>query len=158
MTGLEILLAIVIAVGLVGIIVPVLPGDWLILIAVLVWATETGGRTAWVAALVAVGLLVVGAVIKYAVPGRRLKRDGVATSTLVLAGILGIVGFFVIPVIGLPIGFVAGVYLMQWRARGRDHAWPATVAALKAVGLAIAIEFTFALLATVVWVAGVIAT
>ncbi|RYE77426.1 MAG: DUF456 domain-containing protein [Myxococcales bacterium] len=152
------IIAIVIAIALVGIIVPVLPGDWLIAIAVLVWASETGGRTAWTWAGVALGLLVVGFVLQYAVPGRRLKRDGIATSTLVVAGVLGIIGFFVIPVIGLPIGFVAGVYLMQWRSKGREHAWPATVKALKAVGQAILIEFCFALLATGAWVAGVIAT
>lgn len=158
MSGLEIVVAIVIAVGLVGIILPVLPGDWLILAAVLVWASETGGATAWTWALIAVALLVIGAVVKYAVPGRRLKGQGVATSTLLVAAVLGVVGFFVIPVVGLPVGFVAGVYLMQWRAKGREHAWPATVAALKAVGLAIAIELAFAMLATGAWVAGVIAT
>ena len=37
MTGLEVLVALVIAVGLVGVIVPVLPGSLLVLGAVLVW-------------------------------------------------------------------------------------------------------------------------
>lgn len=157
-TGLEIVLAIVIAIGLVGIVVPVLPGDWLILIAVVIWATEVGDSTAWTWTAVSVALLVVGAVIKYAVPGRRLKSQGVATSTLVVGAVLGIIGFFVIPVVGLPVGFVAGVYLMQYRSKGREHAWPATKNTIKAVGLAILIEFVFALLATIAWCIGVVAT
>ena len=42
MTGLEVLVALVIAVGLVGVIVPVLPGSLLVLGAVLVWAIDVG--------------------------------------------------------------------------------------------------------------------
>ena len=157
-SGLEIVIALVIAIGLVGIIIPVLPGAWLILIAVLVWASEMGGRTAWTIAGIAGALVVIGAVLQYAVPGKRLKQAGVATSTLLLAGVLGVVGFFVIPVVGLPLGFVAGIYLVSRHKHGAETAWPHTVQALKAVGLAIAIEFCFALLATITWVVGVVLT
>lgn len=149
-TGPEILIALVIAVGLIGIVVPVLPGDWLILAAVVVWAADTGG-VAWAWAGASAGLLVIGGVVKYAVPGRRLKAAGIATSTMLLAGLLGIIGFFVVPVVGLPLGFVLGIYVMSWQRQGRDAAWPATIQALKAVGQAIAIELGFALLAAGVW-------
>ena len=46
-----------------------------------------------------------------------------------LAGaLLGIVGFFVIPVVGLVIGFVVGVYLAEWyRLRDVARAWRATI-------------------------------
>ena len=44
-----------------------------------------------------------------------------------LGGVLGVVGFFVIPVIGLPLGFVLGVYLSELSRVGVDRAWPATV-------------------------------
>ena len=44
---LEILVALAIAVGLVGILVPILPGAVLILAAIGVWAWEVGGATAW---------------------------------------------------------------------------------------------------------------
>ncbi len=47
MTLVEVVVGLAILVGLAGIVVPVLPGTVLILVAVLVWATETGGATAW---------------------------------------------------------------------------------------------------------------
>ncbi len=158
MSGVELLVALAIAVGLVGIVVPVLPGSILVAAAVVVWATEQGGTTAWVAAGVVAILIAIGSVVKYLVPGRRLQLSGVPRSTILLATVLGIVGFFVIPVIGLVIGFVLGVYAAEWRRTSAADAWPTTVHTLKAVGLGILVELVFAVLATLVWVGAVIAT
>lgn len=158
MSGMEILVALAIAVGLVGIAVPMLPGSLLVFVAILVWATEVGGTTAWLILAVASACLLTGTVVKYLVPGRRLKASGVPTSTLVLGAALGVVGFFVVPVVGLVLGFVLGVYLGELRRLGRQQAWPATVEALKAVGLSMLIEFSAALVAALVWFGGVLAT
>jgi uncharacterized protein len=154
----EILVGAAVLVGLVGIVVPVLPGTVLILVAILVWATEQGSAVAWGVFAIAATLLVVGAVVKYAVPGRRLKATGVPRRSLVAGGLLGIVGFFVVPVVGLFIGFVAGVYLAEAHRLGRDRAWPSTRAALAAVGVSIMIELVAGLLAASCWVVGVLVT
>jgi uncharacterized protein YqgC (DUF456 family) len=151
-----VLVGVAVLVGLVGIVVPVLPGSVLILGAVLVWALEVGTSPGWaVFALVAV-LLVVGAVVKYAVPGRRLKGDGVPNRTLLGGALLGVVGFFVIPVVGLLIGFVLGIYLCEVHRLGRDRAWASTRAALAAVGLSLLIELAAGLLAALTWLGGAI--
>ena len=154
----DILVGAAVLVGLVGIVVPVLPGSLLILAAVLVWAAEDGSATAWAVFAVAATLLVAGAVVKYAVPGRRLQAAGVPQRTLVVGGALGLVGFFVIPVVGLLVGFVAGVYLAELQRVGHDGAWPSTRHALTAAGISVLIELAAGLLAAVVWVAGVVAT
>jgi uncharacterized protein YqgC (DUF456 family) len=154
----EILVALAIAVGLVGILVPVLPGSILILVAVLVWAAEVGGATAWTVFAVSAALLVAGGVVKYVLPGRRLKDAGIPSSTQWIGAALGIVGFFVVPVVGLFLGFVLGVYLAERHRVGGAAAWPSTKAALRAAGLSIAIELAAGLLATLVWVGGVVAT
>lgn len=158
MTGLELLVALAIAIGLAGMLVPALPGSLLVGGAVLIWAVERSSATAWSIALVAVGLLAAGGIVKYLVPGRRLQRAGVPTRTLLAGAALGVVGFFVVPIVGLPIGFVLGVYLSEWRRRGRRAAGPATVQALKAVGSGIAIELGFGILAAVTWAIGVVIT
>jgi uncharacterized protein len=158
MTGLEVLVALVIAVGLVGVIVPVLPGSLLVLGAVLVWAWDIGSTTGWIVFAVATAFIALGNVVKYVVPGRRLKQNEIPNSTLLLGGILGVIGFFVIPVIGLVVGFVLGVYLAELNRVGVNQAWPATVHALKAVGLSILIELLATLCAAAAWVAGVVAT
>ncbi len=154
MNEVDLLVGLVILVGLAGIVVPLLPGSMLILGAVLVWTVVDGSRTAWAVFALVTTLLVVGAVVKYVVPGRGLKSSGVPTRSIMLGGILGIVGFFVVPVVGLVIGFLLGVYLSETRRVGRNLAWPSTVAAVKAVGLSVLVELVAALFATGVWVVG----
>ena len=154
---MELLVALVILLGLVGIVVPVLPGSILILGAVLVWAISDGSGTAWTVFALATTLLMIGAVVKYVVPGRGLRASGVPNRSIVLGGLLGLVGFFVVPVVGLPLGFLAGVYLSETRRVGRHLAWPSTVAAMKAVGLSVLVELIAGLLAAGVWVFGVLA-
>jgi uncharacterized protein YqgC (DUF456 family) len=154
----EFLVAVAIAVGIAGIIVPVLPGTILVLVAILVWAVEVGTTTGWAVFAVCALLLVVGSVVKYLVPGRQLKTAGVPNRTLLVGALLGFIGFFVIPVIGMFIGFVLGVYLAERARVGGALAWPSTKGALRAVGASILIELVAALLAAAAWVAGVVAT
>lgn len=158
MTGLEILLALAVAIGLTGMLVPVVPGSLLVGAAVLVWGLDQSETGAWVVTALSLGLLATGAVVKYLVPGRRLQRAGVPTSTLAAGAVLGVIGFFVVPVVGLPLGFVLGVYLAEGRRSGHAAAWPATVHALRAVGLGIAIELGFGVLAAATWAVGVVVT
>ena len=152
-----VLVALVIAVGLVGIIVPVLPGGILVLAAIGVWAFVEGGLTSWVVFGIAAALFVASAVIKYTWPVKRMRQADVRTSVLVVGGIAGIVGFFVIPVVGLLIGFMLGVFVAELGIR-RDttRAWASTVHALKGVALSVGVELTGALLATMAWVVGVV--
>ncbi|MGW0160371.1 DUF456 domain-containing protein [Mycobacterium sp. NPDC003323] len=154
-----ILVALAIAVGLVGIIVPILPGGLLVIGAIGVWAYVVGTTTSWVTFGIAAALFVAAEVIKYTWPVQRMRRAEVRTSVLLLGAIAGIVGFFVIPVIGLLIGFVLGVYLAELALR-RDptRAWASTVHALKGVALSVGVELAGALLATITWVVGVVAS
>jgi uncharacterized protein YqgC (DUF456 family) len=153
----DLLVGLAILVGLVGIVVPVLPGSILILGAVLVWAVQASSPAAWAVFALVTTFLVVGGIVKYALPGRGLRTAGVPNRTLVLGGLLGIVGFFVIPVVGLVVGFVLGVYVSELMRVGTDLAWPSTRAALKAVGLSMLIELGAGLLAAATWLAGAIA-
>lgn len=158
MSWLEFAVAVAIAIGLLGILVPILPGGLLILGAILVWATELGERTGWIVLAVAALLTLLGAVAKYAVPGRRLKEIGIPSSTQWTGVAFGLVGFFVIPVIGLFLGFVLGVYVAEHRRLGAAAAGPSTRAALRAAGLSILIEFVAGMLAAACWVVGVVVT
>jgi len=154
----EAVVGLAILVGLLGIIVPILPGGILIMTAVLVWASVTGGATAWVVFAVVATFLVLGTVVKYAVPGKRLKDAGIPASTQWTGVGVGVAGFFVIPVIGLFVGFVLGIYLAERARLGAEGAWPSTKQALRAVGLSIVIELTAAVLATATWIVGLAVT
>jgi uncharacterized protein YqgC (DUF456 family) len=158
MTLTEVGVAVAIAVGLVGIVVPILPGSVLVLVAIAVWASEVGGSTAWLVFAVATTFLVLGTIVKYVMPGRRLQVSGIPASTQ-WVGVLGaVVGFFVVPVVGLFLGFVVGVYAAERRRLGAQAAWPSTKAALRAVGLSILIELAAGVLAAGTWAVGVAVT
>lgn len=158
MTWIEVACALTILVGLVGVVVPILPGVLLIAAALLVWAFDTGSGLAWGIAAAGIVVLAIGFVVKYVVPHQRLKDAGVPRRTIVVGAILGVVGFFAIPVIGLLIGFIGGVWLAESGRLGPKHAWPSTKAALKATGLSILIELASALVATAFFIGGVVLT
>jgi len=152
-----VLVALVIAIGLVGIVVPVLPGGLVVFLAIAVWAVAVHTATSWVVLGVASALFLAGEVIKYLWPMRRMRRADVSSRSLVVGGILGVIGFFVIPVLGLALGFVLGVYLSEYSAlRDAGRAWASTKHAIKGVALAMGVELTAALLATVAWVTGLV--
>lgn len=148
----ELLVGLAILIGLAGIVVPILPGTILIFAAIALWAFMTGGAAAWTAFAVAALLLVASGVVKYTWPGRRMKDAGIPTRSLIVGGLVGIVGFFVIPIVGLFIGFILGTYAAELpRHRNHSDAWRSTVHATKAAGLSILVELLGALLATGVW-------
>ncbi|MEV4655595.1 DUF456 domain-containing protein [Micromonospora sp. NPDC049301] len=158
--AVTVLAGLAILAGLAGVVVPGLPALPLCWGAVLVWALFGGagaGRWAVLAAatLVAAG----GTVVKYAWPGRNLKRTGVPTSSLLAGGLLGLVGFFVIPVVGAVLGFVLGVWAAERLRLGDSRlAWPSTKQAVKAAGLSMLVEFAAGVVIAALWLAGLLLT
>jgi uncharacterized protein len=116
-----------------------------------------GDTVGWTVLGAATTIVVIGSIAKYLIPGRRLRDSGVPGRTLGIGAVLGVVGFFVIPIVGLVIGFVFGVYLAEWTRLGnRSAAWPSTRGALAAAGWSIVIELAAGLLATAVWAGGLV--
>ncbi len=156
-TGGIVLVALAIAVGLAGILVPLLPGTLLVWAAIAVWAVAERSTESWVVLGVVTGILGAGILVKYLWPARRMRAADVGNRTLVVGAVLGIIGFFVIPVAGLLVGFVAGVYLAELvTRRDQRRAWASTVHAVKGVALSVGVELTAGLLATAVWAAAVL--
>jgi uncharacterized protein YqgC (DUF456 family) len=158
-TGEIVLVALAIAVGIIGIIVPLLPGILLVYAAIAVWAVVEHNVASWVTLGVVTVLIAATTLIKYTWPMKRMRSADVGTTTLLAGAVLGIIGFFVIPVLGLVIGFVLGVYLAEL-ARRRDQriAWTSTKHAVKGVALSVGVELAGALLATAAWAFGVYVT
>ena len=159
-TAVSVIAGIAIAIGVVGVVIPVVPGLLLSWLGVLFWALlgDASGAVKWTVLAVATVVAVLGALIKYLVPGKKLKSAGIPNTALLAGGALGLVGFFVVPVVGLILGFVLGVFLVERARLGPGQAWPSTRRALGAAGLAMLIEFTTALGVAVVWVFGLVAT
>ena len=156
---LTLVAGIMILAGLLGVVVPVLPALPLVWGGVLVWALGRGDAAGWTTLGVATVVAAAGMVVKYLLPGRRMRASGVPFASLLAGGVVGVVGFFVVPVIGALLGFVLGVYAAErLRLGGGGAAWPSTRSALAAVGWSMAIELLAGLLVAGVWVAALVLT
>ena len=156
MEGIDVVVGLIMLIGLAGIIVPLLPGLLLVWAAVLVWAIEAQSPAAWTVLGIATVLALLGTLLQYLLPGRRMARAGVTTSSTVAGVALGVVGFFVIPVMGAFLGFALGIYLAE-RIKLGTHAaaWPSTQHALKAIALSMGIELLTGLAIITAWLIGV---
>ena len=150
-------MGLAILVGLVGMVVPVLPGSLLIAAAVLVWALDTQHAGAWAVLALVVVLLVAGKAATYLVTGQRVTASGVPQRSLLVAALAGVVGFFVLPVVGLFVFFPLALYGMEYQrlkdpVRARSSAWTA----VKATVLGSIVELAFALAAAGAWLVAVV--
>ena len=158
MSLLTALTALGIVVGLIGTVAVVLPGMLIVWGSVLAWALIGDNPYRWWVLGVASLLFVASLVLKYLIPGRRLNEAGVPGWALLAAAVGGVIGFFVIPVVGFFVGFVAGLLAAEMtRLRDLSAAWPATKQALGAVGISVAIELFAGLLIAAGWATAVIA-
>lgn len=155
----EVLVGLVIALGVVGVLLPVIPGFLVVGAAITLWAFDTDDTVGWLVLAIAIAVLLTAAGGKWLVAERHLRGAGVPRSSMLAGGLLGIVGFFVIPVLGLLIGFIGGIYLAERRRlRARAAARASTRAAVRASGLALLVELAGALLAAATWLVGAFVT
>lgn len=150
----ELLVGIAIVVGLVGVVVPILPGLLLVSAAIGIWSFSS--QSWWL--LVAVALITtVALTLKVAIPART-ARDSASTAAVVVGALAALAGFFVIPVVGMIVGFLAGVLLTELaRLRDLGQAWQATAAATKSIGITIAVELVAVIVMSGLWTVALLA-
>ena len=155
----EVLVGVAIFAGLIGIVVQVLPGAVLVLGGILVWAIMTGGVEAWVVFGVAAVAIAIAEVLQWILAGKHMRKAEVPMLTLAVGGIAGIIGFFVVPVIGLFLFFVGAIFLLEWlRRKDVRAAWGATKAAVQATLITIGVQLAGSLVAAGAWVVGLFIT
>lgn len=158
MDVVDLLAGIAVLVGSVGIVLTVIPGLAIQVIAVTIWAFEKGTAVGWVVLGLVLALAATATILKFVFPHRRLRDEGVPGRVLFVAMVVAVIGFFVIPVIGAPIGFILTVYVFERIRRGPTQAWPSTKTALKAVLASMGIELAGGFAITIVFFIGVFLT
>jgi uncharacterized protein len=145
------------AIGLIGTVVPVLPGLLLIWATGLVYGLLAGFGGVGIAAFAVMTMLLgVGMAMSYVIPKRAGERGGAPKASLRLGIVGAVVGFFVIPVVGLPIGGALGVLLGEYsRLQDWSAAWATTRKVLGGFGLAVLAEFTAGVFMVATWAAWV---
>lgn len=154
MTSLELIVALMMLVGLVGIVVPVLPGILLVWAGVLVWAIGGDGSDVvrWGVLAFATAVAGTALVLSTILPGRRAAAAGAPRSLTWIVALGTAVGFFVIPVVGALIGGPVAAYLAELlRLRDPARAWRSAVEALKGFGIGVAIQLSAAVAIVATW-------
>jgi uncharacterized protein YqgC (DUF456 family) len=151
-------IALLMALGLAGVLVPFLPGLPIIWGAALLYGFLTRfGSLGWTAMAVITVLAAIGMAASLILPERAGAAGGASRSTRMFAGVTGLIGFFVIPIIGFPIGACLGVLLAQYRQTADPgEAVRATVAVIKGFGAGLVAELGAGLAMVLVWVAWVV--
>lgn len=149
--------SVLIIIGCLGIVIPVLPGSITALIGLIIWALVVQSVEGWVVLALGGTLLLAGMSASLVLTGTRLKRRAIPNRTLLFGVVGGVIGMFVIPVVGLPVGFVVGLLATETvRNRNFRTALDTSWVALKAAGIGIILELTCALLAASVFIIGAI--
>ncbi|MFD8633488.1 MULTISPECIES: DUF456 domain-containing protein [unclassified Streptomyces] len=152
------LVGLVLLLGVVGVMVPGVPGTLLVWAGVMWWSLHERSALAWALLVAATSLLLVVQVVKRQLPPRRLRGVGVTRRMAVFAGAGALLGFVLVPVIGSIPGFVGGAYLCE-RLRLGTHgeAWASVRTVMRAVGTSVLVELFACLLVVGAWVGAVLA-
>ena len=157
MSDLEatIVIGLVMAVGVIGTVVPFLPGVILIWLAAVIYGFLVGFSPIGIVVLVVLTLLVAASVIKsFIVPKRAAEGHDVSRWSQLVALIGAIIGFFLIPLVGVIVGALVGLYLAEYIHHRDPHdAWGSTMAVAKGFGLSALIDVVIAVFMTTVWAA-----
>lgn len=153
-----VLVALAMLVGIIGTIVPLLPGLPIVWAAALVYGVVEGfGVVGWICFAIITIVGIGGAVAGFVVPQRQVKGGGAPFSTTV-AGVTGaVIGFFVIPIIGIVVGAIVGVLVAE-RARTQswELAWASTKRAIYGFGLGALVQMGAGIFMMLTWVAWVL--
>jgi uncharacterized protein YqgC (DUF456 family) len=152
-----VLAGILLVVAAIGAIYPVLPASLIAIVTLLVWAWVVGSWPAWAAAIIGSLICLVGWSASALLTGRKLKQLEVPGWSIAVAIVAGIVGMFLIPVVGIFVGFAVGLLVIE-AVRHRDlrHALRSSLQTLKAMGTGVVVEFLLICVAASVWTVGVI--
>lgn len=141
-------------VGVVGIIVPILPGMllvWLTLLAY-AWITEFAIINGWVFAILTLVALVTG-LSNIWLPYLGAKKTGAAKRAIFLGFIGGIIGTFIMPLIGTVIGYAVGIIIGELlKHRDLRQAIKASIGGVAGWTISTVVEIAGALTVIIVFV------
>ncbi|MBQ0825407.1 DUF456 domain-containing protein [Streptomyces tagetis] len=149
---------LVILLGLCGVLLPGVPGAWLVWAGVLWWALKDPRTLSWTVLMGATAVLLLAQAVRWTLPPRRPRGRRLTPRVTVYAGVGAVAGFVVVPVLGAVPGFLGGVYLAErLRLGGHGEAMAALRTAMRSGGLRLLTELFACLLVTGAWLGAVLA-
>lgn len=147
------LVLIAMIVGLLGLTVPVFPGLFVIWLAAFIYGLITGFNTLGLVLFIFITLLTVaGSLVDNVLMGAKARESGAAWISITIGMVAGIVGSFVVPIIGGPVASLLGLFLAEYyRRRNRQEAWDTTRSMAIGCGWAFIARFGMGIVMIVLW-------
>jgi uncharacterized protein len=154
--GLATLRLIVLAImlfGLVGLIIPVLPGLVIIWVPALVYGIITGFNwTSGILFAIMTVLMLVGNVVDNVIMGAKARQQGASWLAIGIAIVLGIIGSIVFPPFGGLIAALIGLFAVEYfRLRDLQKAVDSTRSMAIGCGWAAVIRFGIGIIMILLW-------
>lgn len=147
------------AVGVVGIVIPVLPGSLTIGVGLLVWALWGGSPWGWLTFAAGVLFVAAGMSASWVLTGRTLTKREIPQWPVLVGLAVGVVGLFVLPGLGFLIGFVLGVFASEFaRLRQVKQAAETSWRLILAVGKGMLVELGCGVVAAGILGVGILTT
>ncbi|MEM9565820.1 MAG: DUF456 domain-containing protein [Actinomycetota bacterium] len=148
-----VVVAVVMVIGLAGVVVPVVPGLLLMWVAALLYGFAVGWSGLGIGVMVVLSVLVVTSLILGVIVPRRAAADSGASGLAQVGALIGaVVGFFVIPLVGVIVGAVVGLLIVEYlRNDDWDLAWTAAKGTLRGFGISILIDLGLGLVMLTAW-------
>ncbi len=148
-----IVVAFVMALGLMGVVLPVLPGLLLIWAAAVFYGFMVGfGTVGWTVVGLLTVLAAAGAIKSVVIPRRAAVESGASGWAQLGAALGGVVGFFVIPVFGLILGALAGLLAVEYVLKGDwNEALVAVRGTARGFGISVVIDLILGIVMIVAW-------
>ena len=149
---------LVILLGLCGVLLPGMPGSWLVWAGVLWWSLKDPQPVSWFVLVGSTAVLLLSRAVRWTLPARSPRSDQVTHRMAAYAGAGAFLGFVLIPVIGAIPGFMGGIYLAERLRLGRHgEAVAALRTAMRSGGASVLTELFACLLVTGAWLGAVLA-
>jgi hypothetical protein len=142
-------------VGLVGLIIPILPG------LVIIWASALGygiyagfATPGWIFFAIMTVLMLAGSLVDNFLMGAKAYKEGAAWWAILIALVAAVIGqiFIPIPVVGGVIVAVLALFLIEWaRRKDTKKAWIAVRGMMIGCGWAVAIRFIIGVVMIGLW-------
>lgn len=156
----EIIAGLVILIGVVGTLVPVLPGPVVVWGAALGYGLMVGFDTVgWMSlTLITLGLGVC-IYLGIAIPRHTIADEGLGWKGQLLSLLLALVGMTLIPVVGAWVGLGVGVFVIRYHRTGdAAGARRSTLTTLRAIAKATVFQFLTTVVMAGVWLGWVVTT
>ena len=152
-TILNIVILLTMLVGLLGLVIPIFPGLVIIWIGALAYGLITGFEfPAWLIFSIQTVIMIVGSLLDNFVMGKQAHKQGASWLSIVLAILFGIVGTFIVPIIGGFIGAILAMFVAEWiRRKNWRDAINVTTGLAVGCGWAVVLRFCLGVVMIVLW-------